>query len=209
MSLRLTDRFSRYVRSAIHVVSFAAVLGLGACDKHPSPMAQPLDLSNLPKHYDTLGASSQTLNYSPWYIHEWGIQGPEGSGVQGGGPNVMPAEADDKPSGGGKQTCCSDIPSVWQPDLTLTVRWLVYRKADHTTDWYKADNVRIPKYGRVMGGLWAVFLPGNRVRIMVADGQKGDANDPDIRPADNDPYVVQGKVDPEWNRLYRDGGSAQ
>ncbi|MFA8360005.1 DUF3304 domain-containing protein [Burkholderia ubonensis] len=111
-----------------------------------------------------------------------------------GGANVWPAEADGKPSGGGKETCCSDIPSVWQPDLRLTVRWLVDKKQDGKTrgSWYKAENVRIPKYGRVMGGLWAVFLPGDRVRIMVADGQKGDANDPGIRPSDNDPYIAQG-----------------
>jgi hypothetical protein len=208
MKFSFTDRFTRYRRHAFHVAVVAAALGLGACDKHPGRMGQPLDLSNLPKHYETLGASSQTLNYSPWYIHEWGIQGPEGSGVQGGGPNVMPARSDERPSGGGKQTCCSDIPSAWQPDLTVTVRWLVDKKQDGKTPgyWYKAENVRIPKYEQNMGGLWAVFLPGDRVRLMVADGHKGDANDPGVRPSDNDPYVAQGKLDPEWNRLYRNGG---
>lgn len=204
-----TGRLSGYGRRAIQVAALIAVLSLGACDKHPGAMAQSLDLSSLPKHYDTLGVGTSTLNYSPWYIHQWGIEGPEGSGVTGGGPNVWPAEVGGKPSGGGKETCCSDIPSVWQPDLRLTVRWLAYRKEDHTTNWYKAENVRIPKYGKVMGGLWAVFLPGDRVRIMVADGQKGDLNDPGIRPLDSDPYIAQGVVDQEWNRLHRDGGSAQ
>ncbi|WP_425129808.1 DUF3304 domain-containing protein [Burkholderia vietnamiensis] len=172
-------------------------------------MEQQLDFSNLPKHYDTLAVGASTLNYSPWYIHQWGVEGPDGSGVTGGGPNVWPAGSDGKPSGGGKETCCSDVPVVWQPDLRLTVRWLAYRKQDHTTNWYKAENVRIAKYGEVMGGLWAVFLPGDRVRIMVADGQRGGANDPGIRPQDNDPYIAQGAVDPEWNRLYRDGENAQ
>ncbi|WP_230463694.1 DUF3304 domain-containing protein [Burkholderia ubonensis] len=174
-------------------------------------MSLQLDLSNLPKRYDTLGVGASTLNYSPWYIHQWGLEGPEGAGVAGGGPNVSPVKEDGRPSGGGGDMCCSDIPSVWQPDLRLTVRWLVDKKQDGKTrgDWYKAENVRIPKYGRVMGGLWAVFLPGDRVRIMVADGQKGDANDPGIRPSDNDPYVAQGVLDQEWNRLYRDGGSAE
>lgn len=76
--------------------------------------------------------------------------------------------------------CCRDIPSVWQPDLRLTVRWLVDTKQDGKTPgyWYKAENVWIPKYGKVMGGLWGIFMPGDRVRIMVADGQKGNANDP-------------------------------
>ncbi|KVE94994.1 DUF3304 domain-containing protein [Burkholderia vietnamiensis] len=207
----MTDRFFRYGRRTIQTVALVAVLGLGACDKHPGPMAQQLDLSNLPKHYDTLGASSLTLNYTPWYIHQWGIEGPEGSGVAGGGPNVLPAGADGKPSGGGKETCCSDIPRAWQPDLRLTVRWLVDKKQDGKTPgyWYKAENVRIPKYARVMGGLWAVFLPGDRVRIMVADGERGGANDPGIRPPEDDPYIAHGTVDQEWNRLYRDGGNAQ
>lgn len=91
------------------------------------------------------------------------------------------------------------------------MRWLVDKKQDGKTPgyWYKAENVRIPKYGKVMGSMWAVFLPGDRVRIMVADGRKGDANDPDIHPSDNDPYIAQGVVDEEWNRLYRDGESAQ
>ncbi|WP_245163655.1 DUF3304 domain-containing protein [Burkholderia latens] len=186
-------------------MALVALWGLGGCNKHPDAMAQQLDLSNLSTHYDTLGASSLTLNYTPWYIHQWGIEGPDGSGVTGGGPNVWPAGADGKPSGGGKETCCSDIPAAWQPDLMLTVRWLVDKKQDGKTPgyWYKAENVRVPKYGRVMGGLWAVFLPGDRVRIMVADGQKGDANDPGIRPPDNDPYIAHGAVDEEWNRLYR------
>ncbi|HDR9164163.1 TPA: DUF3304 domain-containing protein [Burkholderia vietnamiensis] len=205
----MTGRFSRYGRRTIQTFALVAVVGLGACDKHPGPMAQQLDFSNLPKHYDTLAVGASTLNYSPWYIHQWGVEGPDGSWVTGGGPNAWPAGSDGKPSGGGKETCCSDVPVVWQPDLRLTVRWLAYRKQDHTTNWYKAENVRIPKYGEVMGGLWAVFLPGDRVRIMVADGQRGGANDPGIRPQDNDPYIAQGAVDPEWNRLYRDGESAQ
>ncbi|WP_246327058.1 DUF3304 domain-containing protein [Burkholderia guangdongensis] len=183
-------------RRGIQAVALAAVLGLGACDRHPGPMAQSFDLSNLPKHYDTLGVGASTLNYTPWYIHEWGLEGPEGSSVAGGGPNVFPAEANGKPYGGSGDMCCSDIPSVWQPDLRLTVRWLVDKKQDGKTRGYryKAENVRIPKYGRVMGGLWAVFLPGDRVCIMVPDGQKNDANDPDVRPSDNDPYIAQGVV---------------
>ncbi|KVM59231.1 hypothetical protein WJ58_09945 [Burkholderia ubonensis] len=206
-----TNRLSGCGLRVMQTVALAAVFGLGACDKHPGPTAQSLDLSNLPKRYDTLGVGASTLNYSPWYVHQWGLEGPEGSGVAGGGPNVSPVEADGKPSGGGKETCCSDIPSVWQPDLRLTVRWLVDKKQDGKTPgyWYKAENVRIPKYGKVMGSLWAVFLPGDRVRIMVADGQKKGANDPDVRPPDNDPDVVQGGLDQEWNRLYRDGGSAE
>lgn len=41
---------------------------------------------------------------------------------------------------------------------------------------------------------------------------RGDGRDPDggnssdTRPADSDPYIVQGAPDEEWNRLYRKGG---
>ncbi|WP_254597805.1 DUF3304 domain-containing protein [Burkholderia lata] len=91
------------------------------------------------------------------------------------------------------------------------MRWLVDKKRDGKTPgyWHKAESVRMPKYGRVMGGLWAVFLPGDRIRIMVADGRKGDAGDPGIRSPDIDPYIAHGAADQEWNRLYRNGGSAQ
>ncbi|SDC85813.1 DUF3304 domain-containing protein [Paraburkholderia lycopersici] len=178
----------------------------------------PIDYANLPKRVDMAGAPTSTLNYTPWYIHTWGFEGPaniagrEGRQyVGGGGPNVMPARSGDRPGGGGKETCCSNIPAVWQPDLRLTVRWLVYKKEKNTaqTSWYKAEHVRLARYGEILGAVWAVFLPGDRVRIMVADGNKYGGNDINNRPPDNDPYIAQGVPDEEWNRLYRDGGNTQ
>ncbi|VWD06740.1 hypothetical protein BLA39750_02944 [Burkholderia lata] len=79
----MTDRLSRYARRTIQTITLVAVIGLGACDKHPGPVAQLLGLSSLPKDYDTLGASSLTLNYAPWYIHQWGIEGQDGSEADG------------------------------------------------------------------------------------------------------------------------------
>ena len=147
------------------------------------------------------------LNYTPWYIHTAEIYGPEGSGVSGGGPNVMPAESENHPSGGGGGTCCLSYPAAWQPDLRLTVRWLVDKKQDGKTpgSWYKADNVRIAKYdGNKTAGAWLIFLPGDRVRLMVVDGSKG-GNDPDIRPSDDDPLIVKGVVDKQWNEQFPGG----
>ncbi|MFP3504279.1 DUF3304 domain-containing protein [Burkholderia sp. SIMBA_062] len=149
------------------------------------------------------------LNYSPWYIHTFSIAGPSGSGIRGGGPNVMPIQKNGRPSGGGAGVCCMSYPLEWQPELKLTVRWLVDKKQDGKTPgyWYKAENVRIAQYnGANAGGIWSIFLPGDRVRIMITDGNRDGGNNPNNRPADNDPYIVQGVIDQEWNRLYRKGG---
>jgi hypothetical protein len=59
------------------------------------------------------------------------------------------------------------------------------------------------------GGVWAIFLPDDRVRLMITDGNRDGGNNPNNRPADDDPLIVQGVLDDEWNRLYRDGGDAQ
>jgi hypothetical protein len=153
--------------------------------------------------------SVQALNYTPWYIHRFSIMGPEGSDISGGGPNVWPAEGDNKPSSSGG-TCCLTYPRKWQPDLRLTVRWLADKKQDGKTPgyWYKAENVRIAKYGPTNYSAWAIFLPDDRVRLMITDGTDG-GNNPDNRPSDDDPLVVKGVLDEGWNQLYREGGSTQ
>ncbi len=107
--------------------------------------------------------------------------------------------------------CCTSYPLEWQPDLRLTMRWLVYKDvktlgAKAPGYWYKADNVRIPQYdGMQAGGVWAIFLPGDRVRLMITDGNHDGGNNPNNRPADSDPYLVQGVLDDEWNRLFPNG----
>ncbi|MGA7814388.1 DUF3304 domain-containing protein [Caballeronia sp.] len=104
------------------------------------------------------------------------------------------------------------IPLDWQPDLRLTVRWLADKKQDGKTPgyWYKAENVQIAKYdGHEAGGIWAIFLPGDRVRLMIADGNSSGGNDLNHRPPDSDPYIVQGVLDDQWNQLYRKGGNTQ
>jgi hypothetical protein len=171
--------------------------------------AQPAP-SLTPDYGELESISVQALNYTPWYIHTFSIAGPEGSDISGGGPNVMPAEGDNRPSGGGKGTCCLSYPRKWQPDLRLTVRWLADKKMDGKTPgyWYKAENVRIARYGRTNYSAWAIFLPDDRVRLMITDGTDG-GNNPDNRPADDDPLVVKGVLDDEWNRLYREGGNTQ
>ncbi|MEK7909862.1 DUF3304 domain-containing protein [Burkholderia multivorans] len=159
-----------------------------------------------PKRVELSSGGTRTLNYTPWYIHTFSISGPKGSGIGGGGPNVMPMRESGRPSGGGKESCCTSYPREWQPDLRLTVRWKADKKMDGQTlgYWYKAENVRIPQYdGSRSGGVWAIFLPGDRVKLMVADGNANGHNSVMVRPTDDDPYVVKGMLDDEWNRLYR------
>jgi len=153
-----------------------------------------------------MSGDTKALNYTPWYIHSFALFGPSRSGIGGGGPNVMPIQPSGKPSGGGKAVCCTSLPVEWQPDLKLTVRWLVEKKRPDGKKWgywYKAENVRIAQYnGANAGGIWSIFLPGDRVRIMVTDGNRDGGNNPNNRPADDDPYIAQGVIDEEWNRRY-------
>ncbi|MFB9122815.1 DUF3304 domain-containing protein [Paraburkholderia dipogonis] len=98
------------------------------------------------------------------------------------------------------------FPLEWQPNLKLTVRWLVEKKRPDGKVFgyrYKAEGVQIAQYeGRKAGAVWGIFLPDDRVRIMVTDGNRNGGNNVNDRPADDDPYIVQGVIDDEWNRLY-------
>ena len=181
-------------------------LPLGAC-AGGQPTAATVQL-DMPHKVQLLTGDSKALNYTPWYIHAFALFGPSGSGIGGEGANVVPVKADGRPStGGGK--CCTSLPAEWQPDLKLTVRWLVDKRQDGKTPgyWYKAENVRIAPYrSGNTGDVWAIFLPGDRVRVMRTDGNRDGGNNPNIRPVDSDPYIAQGVIDEEWNRRYRKGG---
>jgi hypothetical protein len=199
---------SRRARSAVTAALLAAiVLSLGACTSLPSHAVTPIDVS---QRVELSSGDSGILNYTPWYIHTWELTGPAGSGIGGGGRNAWPVHADGRPYGGSGM-CCTSYPRNWQPDLKLTVRWLMEKTKDGKTPgyWYKAENVRIAQYGKPTYGVWAIFLPGDRVRIMVTDGNHDGGNNPNNRPADNDPYIAQGVLDDEWNQRYRRGGNAQ
>ncbi|KDB10624.1 Protein of unknown function DUF3304 [Burkholderia sp. lig30] len=190
-------------RVAVTGVLSAFCLSLAACaGGQPNGTAVPVEV---PHRVPLLSGDTKALNYTPWYIHTFSMVGPSGSGIRGGGPNVMPIKANGRPSeGGGK--CCTSLPVEWQPELTLTVRWLVTKKRPDGKKWgywYKAENVRIAPYiSGNTGDAWGIFLPGDRVRIMLTDGNRDGGNNPNNRPADNDPYIAQGVIDEEWNRRY-------
>ena len=210
-TLSATERFA-FNRTRVKGIRLASVcaasvlmLSLSACGGMPSSTVEPLVVKRQP---ELSSGGVKALNYSIAYIHRFGIYGP--GNIRGGGPNVMPVEADGEPSGGGAENCCMTYPLEWQPDLKLTVRWLADKKQDGKTPgyWYKAENVRVQQYdGKQGAGVWAIFLPADRVKIIVADGNANGHNTVAVRPDDADPYVVKGVPDDEWNRLYRKGDS--
>ncbi|CAN0626190.1 conserved exported protein of unknown function [Burkholderia multivorans] len=162
----------------------------------------------VPRRVELSSGGTKAFNYTPWYIHTFSISGPKGSRIGGGGPNVMPAREDGRRSGGGKESCCTRYPREWQPDLRVTVRWLVDKKLDGESSgsWYKAENVRIEPY--VTGqtaGVWAIFLPEDRVKIVVGNPNALDLARNADQPAATDPYVAQGALDEEWNDEYPNG----
>ena len=80
--------------------------------------------------------------------------------------------------------------------MKLVVRWQSDKVHDGKTDglWYIA-RTDMPPYGPDTYGFWAHFLPGDHIRVQILD----TPHDPP-RPADNDPYIVQGVLDPELNK---------
>lgn len=204
----ISDGTNRSIRK--RKATFAALsilcLSLVACTTGQSVAVTSVEV---PRHVELRSGDTRALNYTPWYIHTFSITGPSGGGIGGGGPNVAVMKGDGRPSGGGAAVCCTTLPAEWQPELRLTVRWLVDKKRDGKTPgyWYKAENVKIAPYSRgKTGDAWGIFLPGDRVRIMLTDGNHDGGNNPNIRPADNDPYIAQGVLDDEWNWRYRQGG---
>ena len=48
--------------------------------------------------------------------------------------------------------------------------------------------------------MFAIFLPGDRVKLMVQDGNANGHNSLEVKPLDDDPYVATGTVDEELTR---------
>ncbi len=159
----------------------------------------------MPKRVELSSGDSRSMNYTPWYIHKFSISGPKGTRIGGGGGNMRAMRKDGSPGQSGGQ-CCMRYPREWQADLRVTVRWLVDQKNEKTSGWYKAENVRIEPYltGQT-AGVWAIFLPGDRVKVVVGNPNASDLAPNAGPPAASDPYVVQGAPDEEWNYEYPKG----
>jgi len=132
------------------------------------------------------------LNYSPDYIHSFSVSGPRG--MNGGGGNMTRA-GEDGPGHAGER-CCIGIPQPWRPNTQLQMKWERDRNAYDYKDRSEFEvltaTVVVPEYARSTSGFWAIFLPGDRVKVMVGDGNANGHNDLNVRPDDDDPFLVQG-----------------
>ena len=189
--------------------SLSLVAALGACSDRLSAWFSPLfsdaEVEAAPMPGPRVGASVSGFNYTPDFIGWFRITGPDG--MRGGGPNIMPAPPGER-SGGGAENCCISIPRIWRPGIQVTVHWHVEKVQDGKTPGvvYRATT-EVPQYnGEDTAGMWAIFLPDDRVKIMVADGNANGRNSVDVRPADDDPFVAHGVLDEEETKGVRAGG---
>ncbi|KAF1034769.1 MAG: hypothetical protein GAK33_05299 [Burkholderia lata] len=134
-------------------------------------------------------------NYTDYYIAGFRI-GNEGQELSSSGPNIFPKKAGAERSGGGGFVCCIGIPSKWRSGMKLVVKWNVDKVLDgkHLGTWYTATT-EVPPYGARTAGFVVHFLTDDRIRIQIRD-EKGVLPKID----DQDPYIVQGVLDPELNK---------
>ncbi|WGY71555.1 DUF3304 domain-containing protein [Burkholderia cepacia] len=139
-------------------------------------------------------SSVSGYNYTDYYIHQFRISS-ENQFLSAGGSNMLPKEAGKQRSESGG-SCCIGIPSHWRPGMKLVIKWKVDKIQDGKTpsEWYTATT-DVPPYGARTYGFVVHFLPGDRIRVEIEDKPEMAKT-----PADNDPYIVQGVLDPELNK---------
>ncbi|HDR9586890.1 TPA: DUF3304 domain-containing protein [Burkholderia stabilis] len=139
-------------------------------------------------------SSVSGYNYTDYYIHQFRISN-ENQDLSAGGSNMLPKQAGKQRSESGG-SCCIGIPAHWRPGMKLVIKWKVDKIQDGKTPgkWYTATT-DVPPYGRRTYGFVVHFLPGDRIRVEIED--KPEMAE---KPADNDPYIVQGVLDAELNK---------
>ncbi|HDR9586889.1 TPA: DUF3304 domain-containing protein [Burkholderia stabilis] len=141
-------------------------------------------------------SSVSGYNYTDYYIDQFLITS-EGHELSAGGSNMLPKEAGKQRSESGG-SCCIGIPAHWRPGMKLVIKWRRDTKPydeDRSGDQWLTATTDVPPYGRRTYGFVAHFLPGDRIRVEVED--KPEMAE---KPADNDPYIVQGVLDAELNK---------
>ncbi|WP_176039831.1 DUF3304 domain-containing protein [Burkholderia stabilis] len=136
-------------------------------------------------------------NYTDYYIAGFRV-GSEGQEVSASGPNIFPKKDGQARSGGGGFVCCISIPAHWRPGMKLVITWRRDTKPydeDRSGDQWLTATTDVPPYGRRTYGFVVHFLPGDRIRVEIED--KPEMAE---KPADNDPYIVQGVLDAELNK---------
>ncbi|MEM5433037.1 DUF3304 domain-containing protein [Cupriavidus oxalaticus] len=141
------------------------------------------------------GGGTRGLNYSSDAIYSYYVTGPRG--MNGGGGNMSRATKDGPGEAG--ERCCIGIPQPWKPNTQLHIEWERDRKPfdykDRSGLAVLTATVTVPEYGPHTSGFWAIFLPGDRVKVIVGDGNANGRNDLNIRPVDGDPFIAQGVRD--------------
>ncbi|MDN7654137.1 DUF3304 domain-containing protein [Burkholderia multivorans] len=136
-------------------------------------------------------------NYTDYYIAGFRV-GSEGDEFPAGGPNIFPKKDGQMRSGGGGFVCCISIPAHWHPGMKLVIKWRRDTKPydkDRSGDQWLTATTEVPPYGPRTYGFVVHFLPGDRIRVEIEDKPEMAK-----KPADNDPYIVQGVLDPELNK---------
>ncbi|WP_233238745.1 DUF3304 domain-containing protein [Bordetella sp. LUAb4] len=165
-------------RRALSCFLAATLLTLTGCWDPPEPKSYPADVGG--------------YNYTDAYIDGFWITN-EGEDFGAGGPNVFPKEPGFERSGGAKSMCCIGIPVRWRPGQKQIITW---RRDTHPYDDDRSGDqtltalAEVPPYGQKAYGFWVHFLPGDRIRIEIQDQPTMP-----VRPADDDPYIVQGVLD--------------
>ena len=133
-------------------------------------------------------------NYTDNYIHQFRISN-ENKDLSAGGSNMLPKQTGEQRSESGG-SCCIGIPSKWRPGMRVVVKWKVDKIQDGKTPgkWYTATT-DVPPYGIRTYGFWVHFLPGDRIRVEIQDKPAMP-----VKPDEQDPYIVQGVLDPELNK---------
>lgn len=89
------------------------------------------------------------------------------------GPNLPPY------GGGGKFSCCVNLPLNWKPGLRATVHWEYGSGPNHTPPPPQSATVDIPKYTPDgMGTLQVHFYPNHQIKVVSTQYQLGAENYP-------------------------------
>ncbi len=181
-------------RQLAMMLPLAACLSLSACSEE-RPIGKPPNHASATKKEERYGGGVSGLNYSSDAIEGFSVSGPRG--MNGGGANMGPAYKDGPATAG--EMCCIGIPKYWQPDTKLEIEWVrdrfPYSHENRTGAAVMKAIVTVPEYGPKTYGFWAIFLPGDRVKVVVMDGNANGNNSVRKRPADSDPFVAQGVLD--------------
>ncbi|WP_175822797.1 DUF3304 domain-containing protein [Burkholderia sp. BCC0419] len=141
-------------------------------------------------------SSVSGYNYTDYYIDQFNITN-EGQQLSAGGANMLPKDAGQERSESGGM-CCIGIPSKWRPGMKLVVRWRRDTKPydeDRSGDQWLTAITDVPPYGPRTYGFVIHFLSGDRIRAEIQDKPQMPE-----KPADTDPYIVQGMLDKELNK---------